>query len=284
VRSSLAAEDASGYRDLEARSKEEAVRLAWTTLAIVLAACAGCSGGGRRARGTPPATEERRTVMFEEDVIRTSAGELKITFIGHGTLMLTCGGKVIHVDPVSGEADYSELPPADIILITHEHGDHLDAEAVEAIRRADTTVVLTERAAATLPGGLVMKNGDSQTVGGLPIRAVPAYNIVHMRSPGTPFHPKGHGNGYVIAFGDTLVYVAGDTENIPEMADLRDIDVAFLPMNLPYTMTPEMAADAARAIRPSILYPYHYGDTDATRLAVLLADEEDIEVRIRQMQ
>ena len=128
-----------------------------------------------------------------------------------------------------------------------------------------------------------MATGDVATVGGLNVQAVPAYNIVHERGPGQPFHPKGEGNGYVITFGDVRVYVAGDTENVPEMASLEGIDVAFLPMNLPYTMTPEMAADAARSFGPKVVYPYHYGETDTSELTALLAGE-DIEVRIRALQ
>ena len=222
--------------------------------------------------------------MLEEDIVQTSAGELKITFVGHGTLMFTFGGKVIHVDPVSREADYSEMPKADLVLVTHEHGDHLDPQAIAAIRKEVTAVLLPEKCASAVPGGTVMKNGDVRTIGGLEIKAVPAYNIVHKRPSGEPFHPPGDGNGYVITFGDRRVYVAGDTENIPELKAMEDIDVAFLPMNLPYTMTPEMAADAAKAFRPAILYPYHYGQTDTSELTRLLAGEEDIEVRIRQMQ
>ena len=129
-----------------------------------------------------------------------------------------------------------------------------------------------------------MKNGDVETVGGLTIEAVPAYNLVHMRSPGVPFHPQGIGNGYVITFGDKRVYVAGDTENIPEMKNLKNIDYAFLPMNLPYTMTAEMVADAARAFRPRILYPYHFGNTDTSQLEALMKDTPEVEVRIRNMK
>ena len=129
-----------------------------------------------------------------------------------------------------------------------------------------------------------MNNGDVKTVQGLKIEAVPAYNIVHMRSKETPFHPKGIGNGYVITFGDKRVYVAGDTENVPEMKGLREIDIAFLPMNLPYTMTPEMVADAAKDFKPRILYPYHYGKTDTSKLVDLLKDTGEIEVRIRKMR
>jgi len=222
--------------------------------------------------------------MFETDAVKASAGELRITFVGHGTLMFTFGDTIIHVDPVSREADYGKMPKGDLILITHEHGDHLDPAAIAAVRQEGTTVVLTEKCAATVSGGTVMRNGDVRTVGDLRIEAVPAYNMVHKRPSGEPFHPRGDGNGYVITFGDTRVYVAGDTENVPEMNRLRDIAVAFLPMNLPYTMTPEMVADAARAFRPKILYPYHFGQTDTSELVRLLQAEKSIEVRIRRME
>jgi len=221
---------------------------------------------------------------FETDIIKTSAGDLKITFIGHGTLMFDFEGKIVHVDPVAREADYTKLPKAKMILITHEHGDHLDVNVVNLLRTEDTAVVLTETCARQVTGGIVMGNGDVKTVAGLKIEAVPAYNLVHMRSPGQPFHPKGVGNGYVVTFGDKRVYIAGDTENVPEMKQLKHIDVAFLPMNLPYTMTPDMVADAAMAFRPKILYPYHFGDTDTSRIAGLLKGTTEIEVRIRDMK
>jgi L-ascorbate metabolism protein UlaG (beta-lactamase superfamily) len=220
---------------------------------------------------------------FEEDLLHTSSGDLKVTFIGHGTLMFTFGDMVIHVDPWSRAADYAALPKADLILVTHEHGDHLDAVAIESITQGNTVLVLTEACAQRLEAGIVMRNGQSRTVAGVGIEAVPAYNIVNVRPDGGPYHPKGVGNGYVLTFGDTRVYVAGDTENTPEMMRLENIDVAFLPMNLPYTMTPEMVADAAKAFRPRILYPYHYGETDVTELVDLLADTPEIEVRIREM-
>jgi len=221
---------------------------------------------------------------FETDIIKTSAGELKITFIGHGTIMFTFGGKIIHVDPVGQYADYTNLPKADIIFITHEHGDHLDLKVIDIIRTKKTAVVLTETCAEKVKGGIVMKNGDVKTVEGLKIEAVPAYNIVHMRSKGNPYHPKGIGNGYIITFGDKRVYVAGDTENTPEMKKLKNIDIAFLPMNLPYTMTPEMVADAAKVLKPKILYPYHFGNTDTSELVDLLKGNKEIEVRIRNMR
>jgi len=221
---------------------------------------------------------------FQTDVIKTSAGDLKITFIGHGTLMFQFGGKVIHVDPWSKQADYGKLPKADLVLITHEHQDHLDAELLKKITTDKTPIVLTEACAQKVKGGTVMRNGDKKTVEGIQIEAVPAYNLVHMREPGKPFHPKGVGNGYIVTFGDKRVYIAGDTENTPEMKALKSIDIAFLPMNLPYTMTPEMVADAAKAFKPKILYPYHTGDTDVTKLVTLMKDAPGIEVRVRKMK
>ncbi|MBW1841491.1 MAG: MBL fold metallo-hydrolase [Deltaproteobacteria bacterium] len=220
---------------------------------------------------------------FETDIIKTTAGDVEITFIGHGTLMFTFQGKVIHVDPWSKLTDYSIMPKADLILLTHEHRDHLDLNAIDVLRTENTAIVLTDACAKQVKGGKVTSNGDVKTVKGFKIEAVPAYNIVHMRSEGLPFHPKGNGNGYVITFGDKRVYVAGDTENTPEIKALGNIDIAFLPMNLPYTMTPEMVADAAKAFKPKILYPYHYGKTDTSKIIELLKDDKQIEVRIRKM-
>jgi len=221
---------------------------------------------------------------FETDIIKTCAGDLKITFIGHGTLMFTFGGKIIHVDPFSQLADYTKLRKADIILLTHEHRDHLDLKALNPVRTEKSLVVLTQTCAKQVKGGIVMNNGDVKIIEGLKIEAVPAYNIVHKRENGEPFHPKGIGNGYVITFGDKRISVAGDTENIPEIKGLKGIDIAFLPMNVPYTMTPEMVADAAKAFKPKILYPYHYGETDTSKLLDLLKDTKEVEVRIRKMK
>ncbi len=219
--------------------------------------------------------------QFKRDTIATSAGNLEVTFVGHGSLMFSFGGKIIHVDPWGKSSDYSKMPKADMVLITHDHRDHLDADALAEIRTDQTQLILTETCAVKLGSGTVMKNGDVKTIDGLTIEAVPAYNLVHKRKNGKPFHPKGSGNGYVILFGDKRVYGAGDTENIPEMKNLKRIDVAFLPMNLPYTMTPEMVADAAKAFKPKVLYPYHYGKTDTSKLVQLLKDSKEIEVRIR---
>ena len=221
--------------------------------------------------------------QFEVDVIPTSAGDLAITFLGHGSLLLAFNGNTIYVDPFSGVADYSGLPKADLVLITHEHRDHLDLQALAGVRTAETEIALAEICAGQVSGGIVLRNGDTRTVRGIAIEAVPAYNIVHKRGDGQPFHPQGVGNGYVMMFGDKRVYVAGDTENIPEMGKLQNIDYAFLPMNVPYTMTPEMVAEAAKVFRPKVLYPYHYGETDTSKLVDLLKGEGGIQVRIRKL-
>ena len=220
---------------------------------------------------------------FETDVIPTSAGELSITFLGHGSLLMNFQGKIIYVDVYGEVADYSILPKADLVFLTHEHYDHLDPKAIASIRTDKTVMVYTESCEQMVKGGIIMHNGDRQTVAGIPVEAVAAYNIIHKRPSGDPFHPKRSGNGYILTFGKTRLYVAGDTENTPEMKALKDIDIAFLPMNLPYTMTPEMVADAAKAFRPGILYPYHFGDTDVLKLEGLLKGEKGIEVRIRKM-
>jgi L-ascorbate metabolism protein UlaG (beta-lactamase superfamily) len=220
---------------------------------------------------------------FETDLIPTTSGDLAITFLGHASLLMGYKGKNIYIDPYGEVADYSTLPKADLVLVTHDHYDHMDLKSLGRIRTDKTLLVVTEISSRQVEGGIVLHNGDVETVMDIPIAAIPAYNILHKRSDGNPFHPKGAGNGYIMTFGKTRLYIAGDTENIPEMTTLRNIDVAFLPMNLPYTMTPEMVADAARAFKPKIIYPYHFGETDVTRLKQLLKDEKDIEIRIRLM-
>lgn len=229
----------------------------------------------------PPVTGEMRS-----DTIQTSAGDLKVTLIGHGSLMFEHGGKIVHVDPWSKVGDYGKLPKADLILITHDHRDHLDLEAFKELVKDNTRVVVNRKGAAKLSNQIknpiIMANGDVQTVTGIRIEAVPAYNLVHMRSAGEPYHPKGIGNGYVITFGDQRVYVAGDTENTPEMKALKNIDVAFLPMNLPYTMSSDMAADAAKAFEPKILYPYHtsFSEDQVAGFLQMMKGVEGVDIRV----
>ncbi len=217
------------------------------------------------------------------DKISTSAGVVEMYFIGHGSLMFRVSEFVIHIDPVRSSGSYTSLPKADMILVTHEHGDHLDADLIRDLRKDGTIMLCNEKSSAQIPWAKVMKPGDSNLINGITVEAVYAYNIKNVRAPGQPFHPKGIGNGYVLTIGNKKFYIAGDTENIPEMKELKNIDVAFLPMNLPYTMTPEMVADAANSFKPKILYPYHFGDTDTSQILKLLKDT-GIEVRIRNLK
>ena len=218
----------------------------------------------------------------EFDSFETGRGLLKITFLGHASLVFEFGGSFIYVDPVRQYGDFLKFSKADLILVTHEHGDHLDAVAIESLRGASTRILLPEAARKRLGAGEALDQGRSVEISGIAVQAVPAYNT----SPGrTGFHPRERkDNGYILSFGNLRVYVAGDTEPLPEMADFRGIDIAFLPMNQPYTMTPEQAASAARTIRPGILYPYHFGTTDTGLLTKLLEGESGIEVRVRKLQ
>jgi L-ascorbate metabolism protein UlaG (beta-lactamase superfamily) len=217
------------------------------------------------------------------DKINTSAGIVEMHFIGHGSLMFKVNGFVIFIDPVQSSGRYDLLPKADIILVTHEHSDHLDVKLINDIKKEGTLVFCNQNSKTKIPWALSMKAGDRQEINNIIIEAVPAYNIVNERSPGQPFHPKGAGLGYILKIGEKRFYIAGDTENTPEMKALRNIDVAFLPMNLPYTMTPEMVADAAMSFRPKILYPYHFGDTNTEEILKLLKDT-GIDVRIRNLK
>jgi L-ascorbate metabolism protein UlaG (beta-lactamase superfamily) len=204
-------------------------------------------------------------------------------FIGHGSLMFKAGDFIIHIDPVKSSGKYDNLPKADLIMVTHEHYDHLDTDLIKTLRKPETVMLCNNASLSRVPWAQAVKPGDTRTEGNVKIEVVPAYNIVHERSKGQPFHPKGVGNGYILTTGNKRFYIAGDTENIPEMKTLKGIDVAFLPMNLPFTMTPAMVADAAMAFRPSILYPYHYGDTNTDEIVRLLKNT-NIEVRIRNLK
>ena len=220
---------------------------------------------------------------FESDSFRTPAGkELTITFIRHGSLLLSYEGRQIQVDPVAEYADYGAFPKADLILITHAHGDHLDLKAIETLRKAETTVIANPASAEQVGAtAKVMRNGESQTWQGVGIEAVPAYNTTEGRDK---FHPKGRDNGYVLDFDGFRVYIAGDLEDIPELSALKGIDVAFLPVNQPYTMTPEQAAHAARVIQPKVFYPYHYSQTPVAETLPALLEGSGIELRIRALQ
>ena len=221
---------------------------------------------------------------FDADTLKTPHGQIVLTFIGHGTLMMQFDTLVVHIDPVSAYADYQLLPQADLVLITHAHGDHLDPKALAHVVSSHTTLVTAPVCKPAVPEAILLENGQTRTLQGIEIEAVPAYNLLHLNKNQQPFHPRGEGNGYILRYDGISIYVAGDTENTPEMKALQGIDIAFLPMNLPYTMTPEMVADAARAFRPRILYPYHYGNTDVSRLTALLGPDDNLEIRIRNLK
>jgi L-ascorbate metabolism protein UlaG (beta-lactamase superfamily) len=223
------------------------------------------------------------TQDFEKDTFQTTLGELEITFIGHGSLMFSIDDKIIHIDPSSREANYEELPKADLILITHHHGDHCDSAAIANIKKESTRIIGTQLAVDKLEFGEVLAIDSETLFNSINILALPAYNLIHKRENGEFFHPKGTCNSYLLKIGNTRIFIGGDTENTPEMKGLKNIDIAFLPMNLPYTMTPEMVADAAKAFRPKILYPYHYGKTDTGIIVDLMKDEKGIDTRIRKM-
>ncbi len=220
---------------------------------------------------------------FETDVFETADGKsLKITFIKHASLLINYDGHIIYTDPISTFADYSTLPKADMILITHEHHDHLDPKAIEEIETSGTTIVSNRNSYQIIGKGLWMKNGD--TLSPYPwvsIKAVPAYNTTPDR---TIYHPKDRDNGYVLHLGGSVVYLSGDTEDIPEMTTLGDVDIAFISVNQPYTMTIKQAVHAIQMIHPAIVYPYHYSDTDLSPLHSNAAIEKSTDLRIRALQ
>ncbi len=223
---------------------------------------------------------------FPSDILSTSSGrELEIRFFAHASLALSFCGRQIYVDPVNSNADYAAQPRADLILFTHAHYDHFDAAAVEALGKDDTSIVLTEECFASLGRGTVLHNGDSVDLGYASVHAVPAYNTT---AGHTDFHPEGRDNGYILTLDGTRIYIAGDGEPTPQMLALRDIDIAFLPVNQPYTMTEQQAARAVAAIRPKIFYPYHYGQvehrTDLELLEKLVGEIPGVEMRIRPME
>lgn len=217
------------------------------------------------------------------DKVNTSAGIVDMYFIGHGSLMFGINNFIIYIDPVRSSGSYDKLPKGDLILVTHEHGDHLDPTLIDNLRKDGTIMLCNAKSAPGVTWAQIIRPGETRQIKNITVEAVQAYNIKNVRPDGQPYHPKGDGNGYVITIGDKRFYIAGDTENTPEMKALKNIDIAFLPMNLPYTMTPEMVADGARAFKPKILYPYHYGNTNTADIINLLKDT-GIEVRIRNLK
>jgi L-ascorbate metabolism protein UlaG (beta-lactamase superfamily) len=213
------------------------------------------------------------------EVFSTSAGALEITPIQHASLMIQAGGKVLYLDPAQGSFD--GLPKADYIVITDIHQDHLAPAILAKLRRDDTMLLGPKAVAAQVPGMAVISYGESHKLGPFEVEAIAAYNLTRGPAPGKLYHDKGRGNGYVITYGGKRFYFSGDTENIPEMRALKNIDVAFVCMNLPYTMTPQEAAEAVRAFHPKIVYPYHYRGSDLSAFAEGLKGS-GVEVRLRE--
>jgi L-ascorbate metabolism protein UlaG (beta-lactamase superfamily) len=208
----------------------------------------------------------------------TGAGPLRITPIQHASLMIQAGGQVLYLDPSQGS--YEGLPKADLILITDIHGDHMNPKAIAMVEKPRTTILAPEAVSKTVTKASVIRNGESRTVGKWQIQATPAYNLKRGSEPGKLFHDKGRGNGYVLTYGGKRFYFSGDTEGVPEMRSLKNIDVAFVSMNLPYTMPPEEAAEAVKEFKPKIVYPYHYRGSDLSVFEKALAGS-GVEVRLR---
>ena len=238
---------------------------------------------------------------FEVDVFQTKSGKpVKFHALVHASIRIDYDGQTIMIDPVTKlggrTIDYSAMPKADYIFVTHEHGDHFDKEALKQLTGEGTQLVMNQRCVDMYGSGQAMVNGQSSSlrsgaggamvngqssmVNGLKVEAVPAYNTTEGHQQ---FHPKGRDNGYILTLDSLRIYIAGDTEDIPEMADIKDIDIAFLPCNQPYTMTPEQLVKAAKTIKPKVLFPYHYGKTDVSGIPAQLKDE-GIDVRIRHYE
>ena len=226
------------------------------------------------------ATAASLHAMAAPDTIQAKGGPITIQPITHAALQLKYGNNVITVDPTMMGGDYNALPKADIILITDIHGDHLDPATITKASKADTTVVIPGAASDKVKNGTVMANGEKKTVKGIEIEAVPMYNLTRGPAAGQLFHTKGRGNGYIVTLGDKRIYIAGDTECTPEMKALKNIDVAFIPMNLPYTMPPTEAADCVKAFKPKVVYPYHYMGQDLNVFKNAL-NGSGVDVRIR---
>jgi L-ascorbate metabolism protein UlaG (beta-lactamase superfamily) len=243
-----------------------------------------CSSMSADAAGAPV------TTLSGDHIKTNSGGDLIIHPIKHATLAMSWNGLTVYVDPAvvpgaPGNPDptalFAGMPPPDLILVTHMHPDHFDGPALDKLAGTKTTVIAPQSVVEQMPVDLksrahILANGKSMDVGKIRVEAVPAYNVTQDR---LQFHPKGRDNGYILTFGGKRVYIAGDTEGVPEMLALQNIDVAFIPMNVPYTMTPERAAEAVNAFKPSIVYPYHYGQSDISAFAKAVGP--GIEVRQR---
>jgi L-ascorbate metabolism protein UlaG (beta-lactamase superfamily) len=216
-------------------------------------------------------------IASDTQTFATSAGPVKFTPLYHASTLIEAGGKTIYLDPVK-PAKFGGLPKADLILITDIHGDHMDPGSIKDVSKVGTEIFAPPAVVQTVTTAKPIANGESRTWGGWTIEAIPAYNLKRGPEPGKFFHDKGRGNGYVLTYGGKRFYFSGDTEGVPEMRALKNIDVAFVCMNLPYTMPPEEAADAVKAFHPKIVIPYHYRGSD---LAVFQKALEGTGIEVR---
>ena len=225
------------------------------------------------------------TDTYEVDVFKTKSGKT-VTFhaLVHASIRMEYDGKEIEIDPVTKLGNkminYGSMPKADYIFLTHEHGDHFDKEAIKQLTGGKTQLIANKRCAEMLGYGEIMVNGQSSMFNDIKVEAVPAYNNSEGR---TQFHPKGRDNGYILTIDGLRIYIAGDTEDIPEMQNVKDIDIAFMPCNQPYTMTIDQLVKAAKTVKPKVLFPYHYGQTDVKGIPSQLKDS-GIDVRIRHYE
>ena len=259
-------------------------------MTLFAAMAAGCGNSATQSPGQADtlAVTDSMDQIYETDVFTTESGKLvKIHALMHSSICIDYDGMMIYVDPVAKlqerTVDYSAMPKADILLVTHEHFDHFDTATLNLLTAGatdGTQIVMNSRCVELFQRwGKAMENGERlQLTEDIEIEAVPAYNTTEGREQ---FHPKGRDNGYILILDGLRIYIAGDTEDIPEMADIKDIDIAFLPCNQPYTMTPEQLVRAAKIINPKVLFPYHYGDTDVSGIPAQLPG---IDVRIRHYE
>lgn len=224
--------------------------------------------------------------VYETDSFTTPNGKtVKFHALVHASIRIEYDGKEIQIDPVAEldnrKIDYASMPKADYILVTHEHFDHFNQPAIEQLTGDNTQLITNKNCADQIGYGTVMANGDIlKLADDISVEAVPAYNYT---AGHTQFHPKGRDNGYILSLDGLRIYIAGDTEDIPEMADVKDIDIAFLPCNQPYTMTVDQLVKAARTIKPKVVFPYHYSQTKVIMIPAML-EKDGIDVRIRHYE
>lgn len=227
-------------------------------------------------------SEEKLEDSKKQQIIKTEKGNLIIYPIRHATFVMKWDGKTIYVDPVGGGKAFREFERPDLIILTDIHGDHLNEDTINAVKTEKTKLLVPKAAQQKLNEAnqtitTVMANGDEKEILGIKFEAIPMYNLTKERMR---FHPKGRGNGYVLTMADKRIYIAGDTEDIPEMRQLKAIDIAFLCMNLPYTMDIEQAADAVQAFKPKRVYPYHHRGSDVDQFKKIVEEKTDTEVRL----